>query len=242
MNRYHLRLTLAFSVSCLLTASPLLAQSGIYVGGSGFADIREFGSSGQVYALNGEDNSLDATGAGGALRVGTWLHPRWTLELGLEMASRTTVDFEPPFVIQIFPLPRIDAEASSEFTSVTAMVGFHPPKTGRLAMGYLAGFSFVQAEYSSQYPRFPVPLATISGNRAAATSIGIGTVLPSGLIPMPFEQEHNAGAFALGVEAAIDLTTKLALVPEARALVFSVPANGPTIFLIRPGVAVRWTF
>jgi hypothetical protein len=59
---------------------------------------------------------------------------------------------------------------------------------------------------------------------------------------MPFEQEHNAGAFALGVEAAIDLTPKLALVPEVRALVFSAPANGTTVFLIRPGVGVRWTF
>jgi len=55
-------------------------------------------------------------------------------------------------------------------------------------------------------------------------------------------QEHNTGALALGFESAIDLTRRLAVVPEVRALVFSAPNNGPGVFLIRPGVGVRWKF
>jgi hypothetical protein len=49
----------------------------------------------------------------------------------------------------------------------------------------------------------------------------------------------NAGAVALGVEAAIALTPRLAIVPELRAMVVNNPSN---VFLIRPAAGVRWTF
>jgi hypothetical protein len=41
-----------------------------------------------------EDISLDAPGAGGGIPVGTWLHPRWTLDLGADAGSTTTLGFD----------------------------------------------------------------------------------------------------------------------------------------------------
>jgi hypothetical protein len=55
-------------------------------------------------------------------------------------------------------------------------------------------------------------------------------------------QKHNAGGLLLGFEAAVALTSRLSLVPEVRALTFSTVNNGPAVFLIRPGIAVRWNF
>jgi hypothetical protein len=106
-------------------------------------------------------------------------------------------------------------------------------------LGYRAGFSFVRGTYESDYPYlFPVPLFT-----AGATSGAVSSILPSPRInPVTATRKHNAGALTLGFDAAIDMTRRLALVPEVRALVFSAPSNGPVVFLIRPGVGIRWNF
>jgi hypothetical protein len=53
--------------------------------------------------------------------------------------------------------------------------------------------------------------------------------------------KRNAGALTLGFDAAIDVTPRLAVVPEVRASTFSIGA-GPTVFLIRPGLSARWKF
>src|SRR5215216_310936 len=180
---YYMRVILGF-ISLLLCAATASAQTAGYVGGSVFADIREFGSTGAV-PYYGDQFSLDSTGLGGGLRIGTFLHPRWSLELAAEASSKTTVDLDDAVRILIFPPPILDFRASARFVTVTTTVGFHPPATGRVKLGYRAGFSFV---------------------------------------------------------SAIDLTPRIAVVPEVRALVFSAPNNGPGVFLIRPGVGVKWKF
>jgi hypothetical protein len=215
------------------------AQPGGYVSGSVFADIREFGSTTAV-PYYGDQFSLDATGAGGGLRIGTFLHPRWSLELSAEVASKTTVDLEDTVRILIFPPPPSrDFRASASFVTVTASVGFHPPAVGRVRLGYRGGFSFVRGTYKSDYPSYIILPAAIFSRPDAALTF---PVPPPQFSARTITQEHNAGALALGFESAIDLTRRLAVVPEVRALVFSAPNNGPGVFLIRPGVGVRWSF
>jgi hypothetical protein len=58
---------------------------------------------------------------------------------------------------------------------------------------------------------------------------------------LPTELTDNVPAATVGAEAAIELTTHLAAVPEVRAHAFSLN-GGPSAFAIRPGIAVRWSF
>jgi hypothetical protein len=227
-------------VLLLMCSTPASAQDAGYVGGSVFADIREFGSTSAV-PYYGNQFSLDATGVGGGLRIGTFLHPRWSLELSAEAGSKTTVDLDDVVRILIFPPPPFDFRASASFVTVTTSVGFHPPAMGRVRLGYRAGFSFVRGTYKSDYPGYVVIPAGVFIRDAA------GVTFPTIVPPPQFSartvtQEHNAGALALGFESAIDVTQRVAVVPEVRALVFSAPNNGPGVFLIRPGVAVKWKF
>lgn len=230
-----------FAVVCvLMCATTAAAQTGGYISGGAFADIRQFGStSGQSPFL--ADFSRDAIGAGGGVRVGTWVHPRWTLEAGAEVATRTTATFNGP-VIAIFPPPRgLDFRASSSFINVTTMVGFHSPAGKRVRMGYRAGFSFVRATRTTELPFDALSYLTFGGEVGFSTSGPTGPftstsrsslTLPSGALA----SKQNSGALTLGIESAIDLTPKIAIVPELRASTWS------GVFLIRPGVGVRWSF
>jgi hypothetical protein len=226
-------------IALLLCASTASAQPAGYVSGSVFADVREFGSTSAV-PYYGDQFALDATGLGGGVRIGTFLHPRWSLELSAEAGSRTTVDLGDAVRILIFPPPRLDFRASTRFVTVTTSVAFHPPAVGRVRLGYRVGFSFVRGTYKSDYPSFVIPAAIFTREAAGLT---FPTVLP----PPQFgagtiTQEHNTGALTIGFESAIDMTRRIAVVPEVRALVFSAPNNGPGVFLIRPGIGVRWKF
>ena len=76
--------------------------SRVYAAGALFADIREVGNVHQGGAFGlGDLGSRDSTGVGGSFRMGTWLHPRWTLELALDIATRTTIERESDVIIAI---------------------------------------------------------------------------------------------------------------------------------------------
>jgi hypothetical protein len=242
----------------LLFLGMATAQSPVYVTGSAFADIKRFGST-QGYPYypysTDEDFSLDGTGAGGGLRIGTFLTPRWSLELAVDAGSRTKAEFSyPPVVIlAIFPPPRLNFKASSEFLTVSTTLGFHPPASGRIQFGYLAGFSFVRATYKSDFPNYgvPVPLFTqgyetladfrLAGPTSVISSISSSVIYPPIRVSTQ-TQKRNTGGLVLGFEAAIALMSRLAVVPEVRAFTFSTINGGSSVFLIRPGVGVRWSF
>lgn len=229
-----------FGVVCVLAwAATSAAQTAGYVGGSAFADIRLFGSTSAV-PYYGDQFSLDSTGVGGGLRVGTFLHPRWSLELAADRSSRATVDLNDTVRILIAPPTPLDFRASARFVTVATTVALHQPAAGRVKLGYRAGFSFVRATYTSDYPSFVVPAAIFISPGASAA---VPTILPPPqFTTRTITQSHNAGALVLGFESAIDLTRRVAIAPEVRAFLFSAPYGGPGIFLIRPGVAVKWNF
>jgi hypothetical protein len=250
MSRVH-TLSAILLITGLTLASRAWAQDSGYVAASGFAEIRQFGSSAIPYLLVPSDgSSLDTTGAGGGLRVGTFLHRRWSLELSADAGSRTEIEVENPVVILIFPPPpRSFVRASTSFLTVGTLVGFHPPAIGRrVRLAYRAGFSFVRGTYKTNYPNFIYP-AALGSISALPTTGGLPTYsqldsifAPARIAALQTTQKHNAAGLTLGFDAAIDMTRGLALVPEVRAFVFSTPGNGPTAFLFRPGVGIRWKF
>ena len=229
------------------------AQSANYIGGAGFADVKFFGSSGATYYPASEEPSLNTTGAGGGLRAGTFLHSRVSLELAVDAGTRTRTTYDYPIsILAIYPQPpALQIRASTQFTTFTAAVGYHPPAHGRVRLGYLAGLSFVRATYTSDLPGYVLPATTFEQNRASyiqvSSSGSLSSPVPISLptaiyVPRPVTRHDLTGGTMLGFEAAVMLGKRVAIVPEVRAVMFAQPNDGPGVFLIRPGVSVRWGF
>jgi hypothetical protein len=236
----------------VLMAATASAQSRFYVGGTAIADIRRFDSlelDPRILASLG-DTSRDGTAAGGGLRVGTFLHQNWSLELAVDAASRTSTSFRNP--IEALPirsstlrLPEISN--STSYLTVSTVVGFHPQKMRRARLGYFGGLALVRGTYESIVPNFsyiPLELAFMSGPSSFASVIGsIGSLTQ----PMPIvtgsqtlRRIDNSVGGVFGFEAAIDMSARFAVVPGVRAVVFS--NQGQSVFLTRPEVGVRWNF
>jgi hypothetical protein len=212
----------------LASAFRASAQTAGYIGGAVFADVRQFGGTiGQTPFVD-DSMTQDATGVGGSVRVGTWLHPRWSLEAGLDLSSKTTHSFKGPVIAIFPPVPAVELKSSTGYTSVTTLLGFHSPEGRRVRLGYRAGFSFVRETLETDFPDFRSSLAGVPRSTLAVPTTSLTS-------------KRNAGALTLGFDAAIDVTPRLAVVPEVRASTFSIGA-GPTVFLIRPGLSARWKF
>jgi hypothetical protein len=236
----------------LITATAS-AQSRFYVGGTAIADIRRFDSiefDPRILASLTDTSSPDGIAAGGGVRVGTFLHPKLSLELAIDAGSRTTSAFRNP--IEILPtrsstlrLPEISN--STSFLTVSTVVGFHPEKMGRVHLAYLGGLALVRGTYETTLPTFsytPLELAFMSGPSSYASALAsFGSLtqpVPITTGSQTLQRTDNSVGGVLGFEAAMDLSARFAVVPGIRAIVFS--NQGQTVFLTRPEVGVRWTF
>ena len=247
----HPRALLARLGSALLLtliAASASAQSRFYVGGTAIADIRNFDSiqlDPRILASLGELSSRDGTAPGGGVRVGTFLHPHWSLELAFDAASKTTNSLLNP--IERLPsrsstlrLPELST--SSRFSTISTVVGFHPDRMGRVRLGYLGGMALVSGTYEATFPEFSYIPIDLSSIRSLSSIPGLASLTQS--IPTitggTLRQTDNSVGGVIGFEAAIDLSDHLALVPGVRAVVFS--SGGQSIFLTRTEVGVRWAF
>ena len=235
-----------FVVACSATAS---AQDAGYVAGAAFADIRQFGGPANRTSPFGDEFSQDATGVGGSIRIGTWVHPRWTLEAGADVTSRTSQTATGPVIAIYPPVPPLELKTSTRFVSVSTMVGFHSPAGRRVRFGYLAGFSFMRTTYTTEVSGIGLPAFVFEQLGLPYAEFSLGSAnspirLPSLTLPSSaLKSTRNSGALTLGFEAAINVTERIAVVPEIRATTFSTsPAGTDGVFLIRPGVGVRWGF
>jgi len=244
---------LCVSAQTAFAQSAQSAQSANYIGGTGFADVKGFGASAATYYPPDEAPSLNTIGAGGGFRIGTFLHSKVSLEFAVDAGTKTRTTYSYPVVNLLIypPLPSRQLRASTQFTTFTTAVGYHPAAHGRIRLGYFAGLSFVRATYTSDLPGYILPAATFEQNRVSYISVSSsGSVaspvpisLPSALYdPRPVTRHDLTGGTMLGVEAAISLGKRVAIVPEVRAVMFEQPNDGPGVFLIRPGVGVRWGF
>jgi hypothetical protein len=185
-----------------------LGEPGLFVTGAVFADVKRF--SGDTSSLQ-----LDGNGFGGGGRIGVWLAPQWTAELGIDAGQSTTNTRD---LFTVTPLPR-QTRMENQLIATSAVIGYHAQTTGRVAFGYFAGLTFTRAKRK--------------------TDTLVGGIPIESLIRRTVD---NVAAATVGIEARVGVSAHLAVVPEVRASAFSLSGAGPSGFAIRPGVGVRWTF
>ncbi len=247
----HSRALVTWLASVLLltvVAADASAQSRFYVGGAAIADIRRFDSielDPRILASFLDISSRDGIAAGGGVRVGTFLHPRWSLELAVDAGSKSTSSLLNP--VEVLPsrsstlrLPEL--ETSTSFLTVSTVVGFHPEKMGRVSLGYLGGMALVRGTNESTFPDFSNIPIDLPFMRSLSSIPGLSSLTQS--IPNisggTVRRTDNSVGGVFGLEAAIDLSDHFAVVPGVRAVVFS--NRGQSVFLIRPEAGVRWSF
>lgn len=240
---------LTSAVLLTLVAAAASAQSGFYVGGAAVADVRRFDTvqlDPRVLAGIADPLSRDGVAAGGGIRIGTYLHPLWSLEVAVDAGGRSTNAFANPLASlptrsSTLRLPELSN--STSFATVNTLVGFHPQKTGRVRLGYLGGVAFVRGTYETTIPSFGgFTWSSIDGSFVDGAFTGIASRTPTfpSTEKTTLRQTHNAVGVVVGFDAAVDMTNRLAFVPGIRTIVFS--NWGQTVFLIRPEVGARWTF
>jgi hypothetical protein len=240
------RLGSVLLLTCL--AATASAQPRAYVAGTATADIRRFDSielDPRVLASFGDITSRDGIAAGGGLRIGTFLHRFWSLELAVDAGGRSTNALRNP--IEALPsrsstlrLPELSN--STRFLTVSTVVGFHPEKTGRVRLGYLGGLALVRGTYETTFARFsyiPLELPLMSGLSRIPGLPSFTQIVPE-ITGQTLRHTDNSVGGLLGIEAAVDISRRIALVPGMRTIVFS--NDGQSVFLIRPEVGVRWSF
>jgi hypothetical protein len=212
------------------------AQSGVYVAGNVFADLQR--GSGESSAMAA---GLDATVAGGGVRVGGFLAPRWSLELGVDAGATTDATLSlspanpeitigggisPGVVVRPTVTVTIEERRRSRVTATSVLLGYHPPARGRLQAGFKGGISFLRS--------------TSTVTSTIAYTLNDPVFAPIVQLPRPITNTSSSvvlnTAAIVGAELAVALSRRAALVPEMRAFGFS-----GRIFL-RPGAALRWSF
>jgi hypothetical protein len=248
MLRRALFLALGF---CVVTL-PAAAQTRVYVAGDVFADITRFSR------LTGPDPSLtlrglpgDDVSAGGGARIGLLLSPAWSLELGADLGTTQitveTATIGPPILlpptipvtptIPIRPPITFETRSSARFSAISVLIGYHPPAAGRIRPGFRGGVSIMHRRDAFTVGRSGVDFAVTSFPRIVNTNPTGGIVNVTTLALDEYTTVANVLTATLAAEAAVALSERAAVVPELR-----VHAGGLGAILLRPGVAVRWTF
>ena len=228
------------------------AQSAFYVGGAAIADIRRFDSfelDPRILASLG-DTSRDGTAAGGGVRVGTFLHPRWSLELAVDAASG------PPahsgIRVEMLPsrsstlrLPELSN--STSFLTVSTVVGFHPEKMGRvqpwLSRRNRAGKGHERIDASGLSRTFRSISHSCRGLvfRIGLSNVRFSHAIDSQHIGRPDAEPHRQ----LGrrrVRARSGHRSQRSPCGGPRRPGHCVLQRGQSVFLIRPEAGVRWNF
>jgi hypothetical protein len=231
------------------------AQAQVFASGAAFGDIKRFSG-------DPSTSTLDGTTFGGGARVGMFVAPRWSVEVGVDIGASTTktrslsiggltpsisADLAALGLTTSFPigiLPRVfsfESRTSNRLIAASVMLGFRPVTTGRVHPEFLGGLTFVHFTRTFDTSG-PTPLASGFGFTAVTTSLSGPTYVAQTAAVRQRELVDNVPAAAVGFNLALDLTRHLAFVPEVRAHAFSLNSGSPGAFVLRPGLAVRWIF
>ena len=250
-----MRLSLIALAVVLIAASSAHAQ--VFASGAAFGDIKRFSG-------DPSNSTLDGTAFGGGARVGMFVAPQWSVEVGIDVGARTTKTrslsiprrLTPPISADLaalgltssFPigiLPPVfsfQSRYTNRLIATSVMLGFRPATTGRVHPEFLGGLTFVHFTRTFDTSG-PTPLASGVVWTGATTSLSqVSYIVAPAPVVRPQRVVDNVPAAAVGFNLALDLTRHLALVPEVRAHAFSLNGGGPSAFVLRPGLAVRWNF
>jgi len=225
-------------LAAALRGDPVNAQPRVYISGDVFAEVIQLSRTTVTPPL--DDSTADALAApngvtlGGGARVGAFLSPVWSLEIGVDtgraLREERSLSIRSPIGILIPPATlRYLARNSQQYLATSVLVGYHPVARGRLHPGFRGGMSFMRSERT-----FTV---------ASASTITFTPTVPGIVVPTVTLLTNDYGVVSYGLaatvaaEAAIELSRRFAVVPEMRAL-----AGGLGMIVLRPGVAaqIRW--
>jgi hypothetical protein len=228
---------LLISLALGVASRPVYAQSRIYVSGDLFAEVTRMSRTTVTpeALLVNSSPPADGVTAGGGGRVGAFLSPEWSLELGVDSGAtishtRTQSVALPVLVGVSVAAPQFQSHTSTRFGAASVLIGYHPLARGRIHAGFRGGVSLMRTERTSTsasvssitYPPFsPLPGPSLVPVISVVTT-EVTTIL-------------NGLTATLAAEAAIDMSRHFAVVPEMR-----VHAGGLGGFVLRPGVAARW--
>src|ERR1043166_7818324 len=120
----HVVLLVAAFASPSYAQAQATAMDRVYVSGSVFGDIKRFSGDVDEPVLNGQ-------GIGGGITVGTSLHPRWDLQLGVDVPTFTSTSREHNVTFQR-DIITLQSVTENQTLSVSALVRFHGARERRV--------------------------------------------------------------------------------------------------------------
>jgi hypothetical protein len=232
------RVLLCCLVMCA-AARPARAQARVYVSGDLFAEMPKFSRVSTIPDSFGTSDTTvppDSITVGGGGRVGMFVTPEWSIELGVDLGrtiinTKTSIIAGPPGVVPPpTPQPYV-SQTTNGYGATSVLLGYHPTVHGRIHPGFLGGLSFMHrvASYDSPSISTSTAFAVTPPSQVPALASTL-TVTSS-----EYDTTNNVLTATVGAEAAVDVTEHLSIVPELR-----VHAGGIGAILLRPGVSVRW--
>ena len=217
-------------------ARPADAQS-IYVAGALGADIS---------LVSGQESFGVASPGGGealsgAARVGVVLQDRWGVEVEVSRGAEMESDLGRGGPVPLgagFPIVLPEVSYETRITTISTTASLRQQIADRIALVYLGGVVFHRTDREIQYP-FLRGIAALPGNLGFTLGSFVdGGVSPLG-IALPSTRvesvQYGTGPVA-GIEAHIGYGDHLSIIPGFRM-------HGlPNAWLLRPAVAVGWTF
>jgi hypothetical protein len=203
----------------MLTATVVPAAAQTPVAERAYATV---GLVGDVKRFSGDptESTLDGQVVGGAIAIGTFIGSRWDLQLGLDVGGFSRTEHPRDITLQRDTIT-LTSVAENQVLSVATLLRFRASSHGRVRLGYLGGLTFVRL------------------HRKFHTTAPPGT--PSTLIPKPDERVDFSAAPTVGIDARIELTQHLSLVPGLHACVFRFFSDESGL-LVRPRIGLRWAF
>jgi len=224
-----MRSTLPLSaVLVFVVARPLAAQT-VFVDGAVFLGIERLSHT-STQRPNASLTDLSGTAVGGRVGVGTFLSPRWSVqvEFAYPRLLKSTTTIQPPLLqplvvpgafgptVIVAPVTQ-QVQRDYRAPSATVLVGYHTARRHHVAVGYLGGLMLLEErQHTTQaFVRSGAPTPIASSETTTFT--------------------YRAAA-AMGFDVDIVLGSHLALVPQVRSDVFVGSLS------VRPAVGVRWNF
>jgi hypothetical protein len=135
----------------LSLATPLRAQTRVYLAGDFFADVTRLSRTLTPISLPefGQGPPDSATMGGGG-RLGAFFAPAWSLELGIDTARSHSHTEQIPIVLQAAPSisigrPSFEGRSSVRYTTASVLVGYHPGAGHRVQPGFRRGSTIAKS-------------------------------------------------------------------------------------------------